>query len=231
MTNRSGRGSFSERRGRESISCIIMCVCVQGYHFIHNVSFPHNHQNFSNEWRPNSKFPPHGLCKSAGTLYASDGKWPYVPQPLRERNFLQPLFSCIAGSPRRVALDANLYAPTSYFAYALILAGLAIFARSPEHRFSGAILSAGAASLNFGYRCLLSNAFVEYCTRCLDEDLADIASHYHLEPVHPDGADSLSIGPSGFWVVERDLPDKRGQEIIGCVGLGICFIFWICSVR
>lgn len=50
------------------------------------------------------------------------------------------------------------------------------------------------------------------------DDLADIAGHYKLQPVRPDEEELAPFGRSGFWVAERERPDKSGLEIVGCVG-------------
>ncbi|RDB19499.1 N-acetylaspartate synthetase [Hypsizygus marmoreus] len=123
------------------------------------------------------------------------------------------------GSPLRSALRDHISEPTSYLTYALALTGGAIAACAPRHKAFGAVLSISAAGWFFAYRRLLWNSFINYFDMSLKDDLADIATHYKIKPVHP-GSDELEpSGPSGFWVIESDLPNNRGSEIVGCVGL------------
>lgn len=127
----------------------------------------------------------------------------------------------IGGSPRRIALEQHLVHPGSYIAYALIILGLILVTQSPEHKVLGAFLTIGVAILFFGYRFKLSSAFIWYCEDSLQQDLADIAGHYKLQPIRPNAEELVPSGPSGFWVVEREYPDKSDREIVGCVALGV----------
>ncbi|KAF5386867.1 hypothetical protein D9615_002080 [Tricholomella constricta] len=125
------------------------------------------------------------------------------------------------GSPRRLALNAMLTKPAANVAYALIIIGLSItyVSRSPTTKALGCMLSILLATVFLGYRHLLDKSFTDFYAKCLTEDLADIASHYRMKPAQDDTEDYVPSGPSGFWVVECELPDKSGAEIIGCVGL------------
>jgi hypothetical protein len=108
----------------------------------------------------------------------------------------------------------------AYLSYTLFVIGLALVIQSQGCKVLGASLSLGVATLFFGYRFTLSKGFVEYCEGSLRDDLADIASHYRLQPDPLNSDELVPSGPSGFWVVERERPDKNGLEIIGCVALG-----------
>ena len=127
----------------------------------------------------------------------------------------------IGESPRRIALEQHLIHPGSYIAYALIILGLVLLTQSPERKVLGASLSIGVAILFFGYRYQLSSAFIWYCEDSLQHDLGDIACHYKLQPIRPNVEELVPSGPSGFWVVEREYPDKNDREIVGCVALGV----------
>ncbi|KAG5642856.1 hypothetical protein DXG03_002033 [Asterophora parasitica] len=126
------------------------------------------------------------------------------------------------GSPRRIALDAALVKPAAKAAYTLILLGLSatFMAQSRATKHFGAILSLSVAVIFLGYRYLLSRSFTDLFKRWLTEDLADISSYYHMHPAGDGTEDFVASGPRGFWVVESDLPDKSGTEIVGIIALG-----------
>ena len=68
----------------------------------------------------------------------------------------------------------------------------------------------------------MSYMFIKYGQRETQKgDLADIASHYKLQPIHPGAEELEPSGPSSFWVVEKERPDKNGRTIIGFIGLGV----------
>lgn len=135
-----------------------------------------------------------------------------------------------AGSPRRLALQKNLFEWASYLAYSLILGCLVLTAQYPERRILGSSLSISVAVLFFGYRWMLSEFFITYYNNCLKTgDLADISRFYQMKPTNPDEQKELGpVGPSEFWVAEREHLDGRGPEIVGFVGLGR-FSVCICS--
>jgi N-acetyltransferase 8 len=108
-------------------------------------------------------------------------------------------------------------------AYALVIIGLALMTKAQDRMVLGvlgATLSMGATAWFFRYRFTLSGAVIEYCKAALKADLADIADHYRLRPIRPDDEELMPSGASGFWVVEMEYPDG-GQEIVGCVALGM----------
>lgn len=128
-------------------------------------------------------------------------------------------------SPCRIALRRLLFHPRSYIYYALFIFGLVLATHSQNRKVLGAFLSIGVAALFFGYRFILSRAFIKYCEGCLQDDLADIIGHYKLRPIRPNDEELVPSSPSGFWVVERKCPDKGCIELVGCVGLGM--ILWL----
>lgn len=131
----------------------------------------------------------------------------------------------IAKSPCRIALRRLLFHPRSYIYYALFIFGLVLATHSQNRKVWGAFLSIGVAVLFFGYRFILSRAFIKYCEGCLQDDLADIIGHYKLRPIRPNDEELVPSSPSGFWVVERKCPDEGCIELVGCVGLGM--ILWL----
>ncbi|GLB35633.1 putative FR47-like protein [Lyophyllum shimeji] len=124
-------------------------------------------------------------------------------------------------SPRRNVLDVLLFKPGAHVTYAVILAGvsLAVLSRCPSYRAFGVMVSVFAAASLLGYRYFLSRSFIDYYDKCLTEDLADVASYYHMRAAQDGAGNLVPAGPSAFWVVECDLPEKRGTEVIGCVAL------------
>ncbi|KAF8061790.1 acyl-CoA N-acyltransferase [Lyophyllum atratum] len=125
------------------------------------------------------------------------------------------------GSPRRLTLDAMFLTPAAHIAYALTITGLSITIAShlAIYMALGGVLSVAVTGSLFGYRYLLSRSFTDFYDKCLTEDLADIASYYHMQPARDGTEDFGPSGPSGFWVVEQDLPNAAGTDIIGCVAL------------
>ncbi|KAF9463455.1 acyl-CoA N-acyltransferase [Collybia nuda] len=124
------------------------------------------------------------------------------------------------GSPRRVALKESLLDWASCLAYLLVFSSVVLAAQYPQWRTIGYSLLIGATTLFFTYRWMISESFIAYCNNSLKTDLADIANFYHMKPMDSDDKEELSpVGPSGFWVVEREYTDGRESEIVGCVGL------------
>jgi hypothetical protein len=62
---------------------------------------------------------------------------------------------------------------------------------------------------------------MDHCEGSLRDDLADIASHYKLQPDPLNSDELVPSGPSGYWVVETTRPDNKAPEIVGCVALGM----------
>jgi len=97
--------------------------------------------------------------------------------------------------------------------------GLALATHSQERKILGASVSIVVTILFFGYRLLLSSAFLEHCKDSLRGDLADIVHHYELRPVRQGAEEFVPSGASGFWVVEKERPDQSGPDIVGFVAL------------
>lgn len=139
-----------------------------------------------------------------------------------------PHFDYPAKAVPQAALRSQLPTPRAYLSYALFGTGLslALIGRSTRREVLGSLLSFAAAAWFFAYRYILHHFFPDYLEASLRDDLADIAAHYKVQDMLPDGSGELvTPTPSGFWAVETESAKGTGQEIVGFVGLGVdnCF--------
>ena len=122
-----------------------------------------------------------------------------------------------AGSPRHMALRAQLTHPSSIVMYGLFIGGLAL-SLSPSTRVIGSLLCLSLFGTFAGLRWLLSRFFSSYCENSLRADLVDIGKHYGVS--QSGGTRNAPSSASCFWVIEAYSDVTEYCEIVGTVGLG-----------
>lgn len=120
------------------------------------------------------------------------------------------------GSPRHMALRAQLTHPSSIVMYALFIGGLAL-SLSPSTRIIGSLLCLSLFGTFAGLRWLLSTFYVSFCENSLRADLADIGKHYCVQ--ESEGTRGAPSSASCFWVVEACSDVTGYYEIVGIAGL------------
>ena len=122
-----------------------------------------------------------------------------------------------AGSPRHMALRAQLTHPSSIVMYGLFMGGLAL-SLSPSTRVIGSLLCLSVFGTFAGLRWLLSRFFTSYCENSLKADLVDIGKHYCVS--ESEDTRNAPSSASCFWVIEAYSDVTEYCEIVGTVGLG-----------
>lgn len=132
-----------------------------------------------------------------------------------------------AGSPRHVALRAQLTHPSSIVMYALFIGGLAL-SISPSTRVIGSLLCLSLFGTFAGLRWLLSRFFVSFCEGSLRADMADIGKHYCVS--ESEGIRDAPSSANCFWVVEAYSEVTGYYVIVGIAGLGTSIQLFFCSL-